>query len=105
MSAIADLKMRQILKAVQCLGNARMIMEELHLRRDLQEFLADSTRNEGKSDLVEWLDAVSKHNEGLRILLLDLRMNVRLASPENKSYFGPIAQSSAECWLCTRMRW
>ena len=96
MSAIADLKVRQILKWRQeRLGNAQMLTKELHCRRDLQEFLSDSARNEAKSDLLEWLKAICEHNEGLRILLLDQEMSVRLAYPEGKTYFGAIAQSSA----------
>jgi two-component system CheB/CheR fusion protein len=96
MSAIADLKMRQILKWRQeRLGNARMIMEESHLRRDLQQLLSDSAGNGARSDLLEWLKAVRERNEGLRILLLDQQMQVRLAYPADKTYFGPTAQSFA----------
>jgi PAS domain S-box-containing protein len=96
MSAIADLKMRQILKWRQeRLGCARMIMEESHLRRDLHEWFAGAAATDARPGLLEWLKAVCEHNEGLRILLLDRQMNVRLAYPEDKTYFGPTAHSYA----------
>jgi PAS domain S-box-containing protein len=95
-SAIADLKMRQILAWRQnLLGDARMIMEELPLRRDLQQFLAQQVPSAARAEMRSWLKAVCEHNEGLRILLLDEGMNVRLAYPADKAYFGPMAQSYA----------
>ncbi len=73
-----------------------MIVRESVFFRDVQAFLADPSRVEVRSELLEWLKAVKDHNEGLRALLLDPQMNVRLAYPEDKIWFGPIAQSSAE---------
>jgi PAS domain S-box-containing protein len=96
MSAIADMKVRQILKWRQeRLAAAQMIGQESRFRRDLQEFLSDPTCSGPRSELLEWLKAVGQQNEGLRILLLDREMNVRLAYPEGKTRFGSIAQSSA----------
>jgi PAS domain S-box-containing protein len=96
MSAVADLKVRQILKwREERLSDARVIMSESRFRRDLQSLLSDPTRGEANSDLLEWLKVVEEQNEGLRILLLDRRMNVRLAYPPDQTYFGPTAQSFA----------
>ena len=96
MSAVADLKVRQILKwRDERLSNAHVIVSESCFRRDLQSLLSDPTRNEARPELLEWLKVVEEQNEGLRILLLDRRMNVRLAYPPNQTYFGPTAQSFA----------
>ncbi len=96
MSAIGDMKVRQILKWRQeRLGAAQVIVQESRFRRDLWDFLSGPPRSETRSELLEWLKAVQEHNEGLRILLLDRDMNVRLAYPEDKTWFGPIAQDSA----------
>ena len=97
MSAVADLKVRQILKwREERLGDAHVLMSESRFRRDLQSLLSDPTRHEAGSELLEWLKVVEEQNEGLRILLLDERLNVRLAYPRDKTYFvGPTAQSFA----------
>jgi len=46
--------------------------------------------NGSPSRAAEWLKAVCEHNEACA-LLLDRQMNVRLAYPEDKTWFGPIA--------------
>ena len=64
-------------------------------RRDLQDFLAAPPGDHTSPNLLEWLKAIAEQNEGLRVLLLDRNMKVRLTYPQDDTWFGPIAQTSA----------
>jgi PAS domain S-box-containing protein len=96
LSAITDLKVRQILKWRQeRLGDGREIMRVAHSCQEIEEFFADPAHREARSELLEWLEAIREHNEGLRVVLLDRQMKVRLALPEHQTFFGPIAEAFA----------
>jgi two-component system CheB/CheR fusion protein len=92
--AIADLKVQQVLDwRRERLDDAATVMQEPFVAEHVEAFLADPT--DRRSTLFAWLKTIREHNEGLRALLLDPQMNVRLAVPEDKTYFGPIAQGFA----------
>ena len=93
LSAIADLKVRQILKWRQeRLGDGREIMAESRSRQDMQAFFADPSRGQSRAELLEWFEGIRKHNEGLRIVLLDRRMKVQMSLPKHQAFLGPIAE-------------
>ena len=74
---------------------AEQIMRNPFAERHLDEFLAGTLEGRRRESLLEWLSMIREHHQGLRALLLDRQMNVRLAFPEDKDYFGPIAQTYA----------
>jgi len=96
LSAVADLKVRQILDwREERQSDARIIMSDPFACHQAQEYFADPTRTGLRCELLAWITSVREHNQSLRAVLLDPQMNVRLASPEDKTYFGPIAAAAA----------
>jgi PAS domain S-box-containing protein len=103
LSAVADLKVQHILAwREERLRDARAIMAEPFARQQAREFLNGLAGDNTRSQLLAWLKSVQENNEGIRAVLLDPQLTVRLASPEDKTYFGPIAQSYAAEALGTR---
>ncbi|MCC6123667.1 MAG: PAS domain S-box protein [Pirellulales bacterium] len=105
LSAIADLKVRQIVEwRKERLGFAQVVQREPFFRQAAQKFLADPNDGELRDSLAAWLDSVREHNQSLRAVLLDAELNVRLASPAEKTYLGPIAaQYSREALQSNRI--
>jgi PAS domain S-box-containing protein len=96
LSAVADLKTRQILDwRNERLGDARAIMRNPFSIQQARRCLADPACCEARALLRTWLDSIREHNQSIRALLLDPQMNVCLASPEDKVYFGPLAETTA----------
>ena len=96
LSAVVDLKVQQILEwRKERLGNAEHIMLDPFVGQHGEEFLAGPAQGRQRSSLLAWLRLIQERNQGLRTVLLDPQMNVRLAFPEDKVYFGPIAQAFA----------
>ena len=96
LSAVADLKVQQIRDwRSERLRDAEQVMREPFASRHLEHFLTDPAHSADRSLLSAWLGSIREHNEGLRALLVDRQMIVRLASPADKTYFGPIAQTFA----------
>ena len=96
LSAVGNLKVQQILDwRKERLRDAEQIRIDPFAGQSVEEFLAGSASNRQRSSLLVWLGSLQEQNQGLRTLLVDRQMNVRLAFPEDKVDFGPIAQSSA----------
>ncbi len=96
LAAVADLKLQQIVEWRKArMDSAERIARDPFVGQSLEEFLAGSPEGPRRAQLLRWLSLIRESNQGLRALLLDPKMNVRLAFPEDKDYFGPIAQSSA----------
>ncbi len=94
--AIADLKVQNILEwRKERLGDAQVIMREPFVGQEVQKFLDGPKDSALRAPLLAWLKSIREHNQGLRVLLLDPKLNVRLAFPEDKTYFGPIAKEHA----------
>jgi two-component system sensor histidine kinase/response regulator len=97
LSAIADLKVRNIVDwRAERFSDARAVMLDEFLSQQVQVFLGDTAHASVRPRLQARLHSIREHNQGLRAVLLDPQMNVRLASPEDKVYFGPIAQAFAK---------
>jgi len=102
-SAVADLKVQNILAwRAERLGDAQAIMADPFEGQAIREFLADPARGEVRSPLLAWLESIREHNQSVRAVLLDPQLTVRLAVPEDKTYFGPIAAAFAAEALRTR---
>jgi PAS domain S-box-containing protein len=84
------------------LGDGRTILLDPFVRQEVEAYLNGSAGENSRAHLSAWLKAVCEQNEGLRALLLDPGFTVLLASPEDKTYWGPIAQSYAAQALRTR---
>ena len=97
LAAITDLQVRNIVRwRDERLGDGRAIAVEVRSRRGIQQLLANPTSEPTRRETLAWFESLREHNDGLRVVLLDRQMDVRLASPEHKTYFGPIAKSHAE---------
>ena len=93
LSAIADLKVRQILDwRKERLDDAEQIVHEPFAAQHVEKFLAGAVASDCRSSLLAWLRSIRHQSHGLRALLLDAQMHVRLAIPEDKDYFGPVAR-------------
>ena len=93
LSAIAQLKIQGILDwRAERLGEAKAIMHEPFVGQEVQKFLAGPAGSPLRGPLLAWLSSIRESNQGLRALLLDPQLNVRLAFPEDRSYLGPIAK-------------
>jgi diguanylate cyclase (GGDEF)-like protein/PAS domain S-box-containing protein len=96
LSAVAELKVRQIVDwREERESDGRSIMSGTFASHQVREFLAGVDESEIRPEVSAWLTSVREHNQSLRAVLLDPQMNVRLASPEDKTYFGPIAAAAA----------
>jgi len=100
LSAIADLKVRNLVDwREERLSDARTVMLDEFLGQHVREFLDPAPNPAAHADvrprLLARLQAIREQHQGVRAVLLDPQMNVRLASPEDKVYFGPIAQAFA----------
>ncbi len=95
-SAIADLKVHCIEEwRDERLSFAQAIMAEPFAIQKAREFLKDETADSARLQLLTWLESIRKHNQSIRSILLDAQLTVRLASPEDKTYCGPIAGTHA----------
>ena len=100
--AVADLKVRHILDwRKERRSDAETIMVNSFASRPIQAFLDGAADDDTRSKLRTWLRFVQEQNEGLRLLLLDPQLYVRLASPADDTYFGPVARSHAAAALRT----
>ena len=94
--AVASLKVRQIVDwREERRSAAQTIMRDLFLAERVGKFLAGSKGGEMRSAMLARLKSIQEHNQALRTVLLDPQLNVRLTFPEDKTYFGPIAQTYA----------
>jgi Amt family ammonium transporter len=92
LSAIADLKVQQILDWRQeRLNDAEDIKQDPFLREAVRKYFADPSDAKLRSSLSDWLEAVRGRNQSLRALLLDEQLHVRLAIPADNDSLGPIA--------------
>ncbi len=97
LSAIADLKTRQIVKwRAECLDDARAIKDQPFLAQHIASFLNRPDDHETRTLLQSWLESSLEHNQCGRVILLDSNLNVRLTFPEDQTNFGPIAQGFAQ---------
>jgi PAS domain S-box-containing protein len=97
LAAVADLKVRNIVDwRKERIGDAETIMLDEFLGEHVREFLGDAAHAAAPQRLSARLHAIKEQNQGMRAVLLDSQMNVRLASPTDKVYFGPVAQALAE---------
>jgi PAS domain S-box-containing protein len=103
LSAVANLKVKNILAwRAERLSDGRAIMADSFACQAAREFLADPARGDVRSPLLAWLESIREHNQSLRAVLLDPQLTVQLASPEDKTYFDPIAAGFAAEALRTR---
>ena len=104
-SAIADMKVRQILKRrEERLGAGRMISQVASSRPDLQALLLCPAGVAVRPELLESLKAILEQNEGLRILLLDRNVNVRAAYPPTRHGSVRLPSPRPES-RCAAARW
>jgi Amt family ammonium transporter len=92
LSAIADLKVRQLLDwRSERLSDAQNIKQEPFLREAVQRFFNKQSDTALLTSLQGWLQSVRVHNQSIRALLLDEQLSARMVYPADKTYFGPIA--------------
>ena len=104
LSAVADLKVQRIVDwRAERLGDAQAIMSNPVLAQQVKDFLAGPAESELRGGLLAWLKSEQGHTQSLRAVLLDRNMQVRLAFPEDKAYFGPIAADTAREAMRTKM--
>ncbi len=97
LTTIANLKVRNIVDwREERLSDSQTVMCDLFLGQQVRKFLNDAPPATAPPGLLARLCSIQKHNQGLRAILIDPQMNVRLASPADKVYFGPIAQTLAK---------
>jgi len=97
LTAIADLKVRNIVDwREERLSDSQAVMCDVFLGQQVRKFLGDAAPATVPPELLARLCSIREHNQGLRAVLVDPQMNVRLASPANKVHFGPIAQTLAK---------
>jgi len=100
LSAIADLKVRSLVRwRNERMIAAQEILSTPFLGQHVRDFLAHGG---ARAELLAWLESVRKYNQGLRVLLLDDQLRVRLAVPEDEVGLGPEARDSAAEALRTR---
>ena len=96
LTAIADLKVRQIVEwRDERLGDARAIMRDPFLGQEVERLLAERSGSESRGPLLTWLDYTRVDNQSVRVLLLDPQLKVRLTSPADQTYFGPVGAAFA----------
>ncbi|MHB8974331.1 MAG: PAS domain S-box protein [Pirellulaceae bacterium] len=96
LSVIADMKVHAIAEwRKERLSGAETIMRDPFVGQHVKRFLSESTEGAHRATLSAWLALVRQHHLALRAILLDAHLQVRLASPGDQTYFGPIAQTFA----------
>jgi PAS domain S-box-containing protein len=96
--AIADLKVTQISRwREERLADAAAALETEIVRSAVRDFLAAPEAPETRSRLLNWMASYRKHGGFSRVVLIDARLQPRLAVPEPESWLGPLgAQFVAE---------
>jgi hypothetical protein len=85
LAAIADLKVRNLVDwRKERLSDAQMVMCDEFLGQQVREFLGGTAHATAPRQLLARLQSIREHNQGVRAVLLDPQMKVRLASPEDK---------------------
>ena len=80
LSAVGNLKVQRIIEwRRERLSGADQIMVDPFAGQCVEQFMAGSAQDQRRSSLLAWLRSIQEHNQGLRTLLVDPQMNVRLA--------------------------
>lgn len=96
LATVANLKVRQIVDwRDERVSDAQVILEDPFLAEQVRKLAEGVAVREIGPALLARLGSIAKHNQCLRVVLLDPQMKVLLAYPEEQSYFGPTAQSTA----------
>ncbi len=94
LSAIADLKIRQISNwHKDRMADASVIIECPSFARLIQRFFRSPTGKESKQEILSWMESRRKHYQYQSLHLIDSKGSVRLSLPQAKEVLGPDAKA------------
>lgn len=96
LAAISDLKSREIVQwRTERQSAAKQAMLDPFVGPRVTALLQQPDDPTLRASALQWLSSVCEHEQGLRALLLDGDLKVQVAVPENETFLGPVAISSA----------
>ncbi len=94
LSAIADLKIRQISNwHKDRMADASVIIESPFFADRVQQFLRSPTSTKVKHEILNWMESRQKHYQYQSLHFIDSRGMVRLSVPEGEEVLGPGAKA------------
>lgn len=97
LDVIADLKSQEIVGwRAERLAAAEQIMLDPFAGEQVTALLANPANTTQRSRVLRWLAGIRDHQQGLRTVLLDASLEVRLTYPVEDNFLGPVGNAFAQ---------